>query len=164
MIYILDRLNGKLVESEIVPLSKEVAPLKKDGWNFNWRTLLTKKNSQTFVLRTLNSPAQVEGIMCLKVEFDMLVMDVLELAPYNIGGQNKRYDYVAGCLIAFGCKESFKMEGDYKGFLTFVSKTDLIQWYIAKYGAELALGQRMFFDWKAGEKLIDTYLNRTKID
>ncbi|MEL7003451.1 MAG: hypothetical protein AAFN93_12050 [Bacteroidota bacterium] len=89
-------------------------------------------------------------------------MEALELAPQNVGYKNKRYDYVAGCLISFGCKESFKVEGAYKGFLTFVSKTNLIKWYSQKYGAELALGQRMFIDWKNGEKLIETYLNRKK--
>lgn len=154
MIYILDKINGKLIKSEIVPIDKRKIPLKKDGWNFNWRQLSKEENGQTFFLRTINSPNQVEGALQLKFEYDMLVMDALELAPQNIGQKNKRYDYVAGCLIAFACRESFKIEGDYKGFLTFVSKTNLIEWYAKKYGAELALGQRMFIDWEKGEKLI----------
>ncbi len=112
----------------------------------------------------INSPNQVEGALQLKFEYDMLVMDALELAPHNVGQKNKRYDYVAGCLIAFACRESFKIEGDYKGFMTFVSKTSLIKRYAKKYGAELALGQRMFIDWENGEKLIEQYLCRTKID
>ncbi len=164
MIYILDKINGKLIKSEIVPIDIRTIPLKKDGWNFNWRQLSKEENGQTFILRTINSPNQVEGALQLKFEYDMLVMDALELAPHNIGQENKRYDYVAGCLIAFACRESFKIEGDYKGFLTFVSKTNLIEWYAKKYGAELALGQRMFIDWGNGEKLIERYLYRTKID
>ena len=164
MIYILDKINGKLIKSEIVPIDIRTIPLKKDGWNFNWRQLSKEENGQTFILRTINSPNQVEGALQLKFEYDMLVMDALELAPHNIGQKNKRYDYVAGCLIAFACRESFKIEGDYKGFLTFVSKTNLIEWYAKKYGAELALGQRMFIDWGNGEKLIERYLYRTKID
>ena len=164
MIYILDKINGKLIKSEIVPIDIRTIPLKKDGWNFNWRQLSKEENGQTFILRTINSPNQVEGALQLKFEYDMLVMDALELASHNIGQKNKRYDYVAGCLIAFACRESFKIEGDYKGFLTFVSKTNLIEWYAKKYGAELALGQRMFIDWGNGEKLIERYLYRTKID
>jgi len=164
MIYILDKINGKLIKSEIVPIDKRKIPLKKDGWNFNWRQLSKEENGQTFFLRTINSPNQVEGALQLKFEYDMLVMDALELAPQNNGQKNKRYDYVAGCLIAFACRESFKIEGDYKGFLTFVSKTNLIEWYAKKYGAELALGQRIFIDWENGEKLIEKYLCRTKID
>ena len=164
MIYILDKINGELVKAEIVLFDRKNTPLKKDGWSFNWRQLSKEENGQLYFLRMINSPDQIEGALCLKFEYDMLIMEVLELAPHNIGQRKKRYDYVAGCLIAFGCRESFKIEGDYKGFLTFVSKTNLIKWYAEKYGAELALGQRMFIDWDMGEKLIEKYLNRTKID
>ena len=164
MIYILDKIKGELVKSEIVLMDKESVPLKKNGWNFNWRQIFKEKEGRAYVLRTLNSPDQIEGALQLKIEHDMLVMDVLELAPYNIGQKNKRYDFVAGCLIAFACRESFRLEGNYKGFLTFVSKTSLIEWYAKKYGAELALGQRMFIDWENGERLIEKYLYRTKIE
>ena len=164
MIYILDTINGELIESEIVPMDKKTIPLKKDGWSFNWRQLSSEENTRAYVLRTLNSPDQTEGAVCLRFKHDMLIMDALELAQYNIGQKNKRYDYVAGCLIAFGCRESFKIKSDYKGFLTFVSKTNLINWYAEKYGTKLALGQRMFIDWENGERLIEKYLNRTKKD
>lgn len=164
MIYILDKINGELVESEIVLMNPKSVPFKKDGWKFNWRQLSKENNGCAYVLRTLNSPEQTEGALYLRIEHEMLIMEALELAPYNIGQKSKRYDYVAGCLIAFGCRESFKIESDYRGFLTFVSKTNLISWYVVKYGAELALGQRMFIDWEAGERLIEKYLNRTKID
>ena len=160
MTYILDKRNGKLVSSEIVPVDTKIIPLKKGEWDFNWRQL--SNEGKVYVLRTLDSHEQIEGAVCLKIAHEMLVMEALELAPHNIGQKDKRYDYVAGCLIAFACRESFKIKGDYKGFLTFVSKTNLIKWYSVKYRAELALGQRMFIDWENGEKLIDKYLNRKK--
>lgn len=159
MIYILDLINDELVGSEIVAADYKALPLKKDGWVFNWKQLA--KEGDVYILRTLDS-FEVQGAICLRIEYNMLVMDALELAPFDFGRTNKRFDYVTGCLIAFGCRESFKIKGYYKGFLTFVSKTSLIQWYIDKYGAELALGQRMFIDWKNGEKLIEEYLNRKK--
>ena len=154
MIYILDIVNNKLVEAHIKPLIKEDTPLKKDGWNFNWRQLTKNENTRSYVLKLISQPKIVEGALLLRIEEDMLIMDVLEIAPHNIG-KNKKYDYVAGTLIAYACKESFKIEGNYKGFLTFVSKTNLIDWYIDKYGAELAIGQRMFIDWENGQKLIE---------
>ena len=160
MIYILDKINGKLVSSEIVPIVTKTIPLKKDGWNFDWQQL--SNEGKVFVLRTLDSTEQIEGALCLKIVHEMLIMEALELAPHNIGQKNKRYDYVAGCLTAFACRESFKIKGDYKGFLTFVSKTNLINWYSEKYRAELAIGQRMFIDWENGEKIIEKYLNRKK--
>jgi hypothetical protein len=111
-------------------------------------------------LKTIEPPQELEGALQLKTENEMLIMDVLEIAPHNIGQKNKKYDYVAGCLIAFACRESFKLEGNYKGFLTFVSKTNLIKWYSDKYGAVLALGQRMYIDDNIGLKLIKEYLER----
>lgn len=159
MIKILDKTNDQLVKAEIVPMNKQI-PLKKDGWKFNWRQL-SNETGQTYILRTLQFPFQIEGAVHLKTEYEMLVMNALELAPTNVGRKNKRYDHVAGCLIAYACRESFKIDGDYRGFLTFVSKTELIEWYRLKYGAELAIGQRMFIDWDAGSRLIKKYLQRT---
>ena len=160
MIYILDTSSRQLVKAEIISLtSKTDIPLKKDGWNFNWRMLVKQRKTQTYVLKLINKQKTVEGALQLRVEEGMMIMDVLEVAPHNIG-KNKRYDYVAGALIAYACRESFKLESNYKGFLTFVAKTKLIEWYKKKYGAELALGQRMFIDWENGQKLIEKYLNR----
>ena len=158
MVYILDTKSSRLIEADIVVAERKNVPLKKNGWNFNWKQLVQEQDAHTFILKTIELPQSVEGALHLKVESGMLIMDAVEIAPHNIGRNKKRYDYVAGCLIAFACRESFKLEGSYKGFLTFVSKTNLIKWYSEKYGATLALGQRMFIDSEAGEKLINKYL------
>ena len=160
MIYILDVKNDQLVKAEIVVPEPNEIPLKKDGWNFNWRQLSRNKNSRLFVLKTIGITSGIEGALQIIIENDMLIMNVLEIAPHNIGRENKRYDYVAGCLIAFACKESFKLKGNYKGFLTFMSKTSLIKWYSEKYGAKSGLGQRMYIDSENGLKLINEYLER----
>jgi len=158
VVYILDTKNSRLIEADIVVAERKNVPLKKNGWNFNWKQLVQEHDAQTFILKTIELPQSIEGALHLKVESGMLIMDAVEVAPHNIGRNKKRYDYVAGCLIAFACRESFKLEGSYKGFLTFVSKTNLIKWYSEKYGATLALGHRMFIDSEAGEKLINKYL------
>jgi hypothetical protein len=163
MVYILDKINGELVASEIVPMETGMTPFKKDGWNFNWRKLVREESGTAYLLRTLNSPEKIEGALHLRIISGMMIMEVLELAPWNIGKTNKRFDFVAGCLIAFGCRESIKIEGAYKGFLVFMSKSNLIEWYVKKYKVELALGQRMFISSENGERLIGEYLNRTKI-
>lgn len=157
MTYIYDLRNKRLIEAEIVLASGKM-PLKKDGWKFDWNKLIKEKNTKTYVLRLKNDTQSIEGILQLRLENDMLIMDVIEIAPQNIGSSKKRFDYVAGCLIAFACMESFKIEGNYKGFLTFTSKTDLINWYKIKYGATQALGQRMFIDDSIGLQLIEKYL------
>ena len=162
VVHILDVVNNQLVEAEIVPANGNKIPLKKDGWNFNWKNLIKEKNSEVFVLKLKGVDKSIEGVLQLKIMNEMLVMEVLEIAPHNVGRENKKYDYVAGCLIAFACRESFKLESEYQGFLTFVSKTNLIEWYKKKYKAEQGLGQRMFISAENGLKLINAYLNRTK--
>lgn len=157
MSYIYDLRNDKLIEVEIV-LALEKIPLKKEVWKFDWNKLIKEKNTKTFILRLKNNPKNIEGILQLRIENNMLIMNAIEIAPHNISSLNKKYDDVAGCLIAFACRESFKIEGNYKGFLTFTSKTNLIQWYKKKYGAIQALGQRMYIDDKVGIELIKKYL------
>lgn len=158
MTYIYELGNDKLIEVEIVIASGKM-PFKKNGWKFDWNKLIKEKNTKTYILKLKGDSESIEGILQLRIENDMLIMDVIEIAPHNFGSTNKKFDYVAGCLIAFACRESFKLEGNYKGFLTFVSKTNLIDWYKKKYGATQALGQRMYIDDVNGLKLIEKYLD-----
>ena len=157
MTYIYNLGNDELIEVKI-EIASGIMPLNKDGWNFNWNKLIKEKNTKTYVLKLKGNSNSVEGILQLRIENNMLIMDVIELAPHNIGSTNKKFDYVTGCLIAFACRESFKIEGNYKGFLSFTSKTNLIDWYKKKYGATQVLGQRMYIDDIIGIKLIEKYL------
>jgi hypothetical protein len=153
---IYDNFKGDFVRSEIVPMKKRQIPLKKNGWNFNWKSAY-QSEGDAYVIYV--DSVTVEGALFLKHEDGMTIMDLLEVAPHNYG-KDKRYDHVAGCLIAHACKESFKKEGGYKGYLVFVSKTSLMKLYMEKYGAEIAVGQRMFISPEQGEQLIDKYLFR----
>ncbi len=159
--YVLDNQTDTLVEAEIVKGTLRDMPLKKDGWDFNWRAEIKEANKEVFVLKLLSDDS-VQGALSLRMEGDMLVMDLVEIAPHNKGQTNKKYKYVAGCLIAYACEETLKLEGNYYGYLTFISKTALINWYIEKYHAQQAMGQNMFIDTIGGKKLIDEYLNRKK--
>lgn len=159
MIEIYDALNGKKVAAVIVPAEKSTLPFKRDGWNFDWLQLIGIEHTGTYVLRLVETPKTIEGILQMRLESGMCIMDLVEIAPHNIG-QNKRYEYVAEGLISFACRESFKMAGEYKGYLTFVSKTGLIQWYVSKYGAKQAIGQKMYIDPEKGLELIDKYLDK----
>jgi hypothetical protein len=160
---LLEVETGQEVEATISIAKPSDAPLKKDGWKFNWRELLRTEGSSFFKITLNDSPKRVEGIVMLSVYFgEMVYMNNLELAPYNIG-KGKKYDWVAGCLIAYGCRFSFEEgKGNYQGFLTFESKTELIPWYAKKYGAVRTLGQKMFIDIDQGEKLIEHYLGKNQ--
>ena len=162
-VYILEIAESELIEAEIIPAKISEMPLKKDGWNFNWKELFKEKNTETYVLRIKGETPTIEGVLQLRIEEEMLIMDLIEIAPHNLGSINKKYDFVAGCLIAFACRESFiTLDGNYKGYLTFTSKTNLIDWYSTKYGAVQANGQNMYIDGDQGSLLINEYLYRTK--
>ena len=64
--YLLDLKTNSLVEAEIVKATFKDMPLKKDGWNFNWRTIFKKKDTETFVLRIKSNPEAIQGVLQLK--------------------------------------------------------------------------------------------------
>lgn len=156
--YILEVASGDSFEVELVLASSKDMPLKKAGWIFDWRSTIIKENTRTYILRLRFSPNDIQGIIHLKEADGMLIMDLVEVAPDNLGTKGKKYDRVAGILIAFACRESFKLDNEYRGYLTFQSKSELIELYNRKYGAKLAFGQRMYIDPHAGEKLMIKYL------
>ena len=149
--------------AEIQLLEKKEIPLKKDGWNFNWRQLFKVEGSRIYKIALEETPNKIEGVLMLTLFNDeMLFMNNIEVAPHNLG-KGKKYNNVAGCLLAFACKESFERgKGNYQGFLSFDSKTELIELYHYKYGASVAMGNKMFFDSEIGKKLMKKYLGITK--
>ena len=159
---ILNLTENVLVKAEIVKAVESQMHEVESNWKFNWTKLMMVKNSDIYVLKLETIPSSIQGILSLKNHDGMLIMDLLEVAPENYGTKNKRYDYVAGCLIAFACRESFKLETAYKGFLTFNSKTQLVDLYKKKYRAKQIVGQRMYIGPENGLILIGEYLNRKK--
>jgi hypothetical protein len=64
-------------------------------------------------------------------ETNAIEVELLEVSVENMG-PGKKLDHVAGCLIAFACRESFKRGHD--GCIFLIPKTQLIEHYQAKYG------------------------------
>lgn len=151
--------NGELIEALISKASKKDLPLKRDGWQFTWKKLGKTEGAQFYKLVTVENPDVVEGMLMLTlINEEMLYMNNIEVAPHNYG-QNGKYDNVAGGLIAFGCYQSFEQGRNYYlGYLSFESKTKLIELYQNKYGATFAMGHKMFFDPEAGKKLMKKFL------
>jgi len=160
---ILEKNTGIEKIAAIQLLIKKELPLKKDGWNFNWNQLFKIEGSLIYKIAIEETPGKIEGVVMLTLyNEEMLFMNNIEVAPHNIG-KDKKYDNVAGCLLAFACKKSFELGiGNYQGFLTFDSKTELIELYHYKYGATLAMGNKMFFDVVVGKNLMKKYLGITK--
>ncbi len=145
------------IDCQIVLVTKDLVPKKKDGWSFNWLKVFQEKPKTIFAIIEKHSK-RVHGVIQLIKDDGMLIMELIELSPFNFGSQ-KKYKNVAGCLIAFGCRESLKLNNPYRGYLTFVSKTHLVDLYTTKYYATQTIGTRMYIDPIAGQKLIKKYLN-----
>ncbi len=159
-VLIYDNVKKKLVPAIIVLARIGDLPFKKDGWSFNWRVAYKNTNSDVHILKLKEDEKSIEGLIQISVFEGVMVMNLLELAPHNIGRNEKRYEYVAGCLISFACYESFKLETNYKGFISFETKKKLRNWYKDNYYAEDAMGKKMFIWPDDGIKLINEYLNR----
>ena len=146
--------KGKERNAEILQAKKSELIKTKD-WKFNWIELNESKKSKIFQLRT----EEIEGLM--KIEFiepEFFEMKNIEVSPSNFGS-NGKYLNVAQLLISYGCLLSFELnKGPYEGFLSFISKGELIDYYIKEYNAELAFRERMYINPYEGLKLIKKHL------
>lgn len=158
-IQLIEAESGELVEALILKAATKDLPAKRDGWQFTWKKLGKTEGADCYKLVTVNEPNQVEGMLMLTLlNGEMLYLNNIEVAPRNYGSGGK-YDHVVGSLLAFGCYKSFELgKNYYLGYLSFDSKTELIELYQNKYGATCAMGQKMFFDPAAGKRLMTKYL------
>ena len=81
-------------------------------------------------------------------------MHLIESAPFNIG-KEKTYLGVPGNLVAFACKLSFQRGGE--GYVSFLSKTKLIEHYEKSLGAVHFGGHNMVITTEIALKLINKY-------
>ena len=153
---LFDNLKGKLIIGEILLATKKNLPKSKTKWQFDWKTLYSKDS----LIYQLTYEAEIQGLIKMtKVDEGYYEMSNLELSSKNYGSKGN-IDHVAGCLIAFGCLLTFEInEGQYKGYLAFTSKGELIQHYEENYFAELVFREKMIIFPKNGKKLIKKYLN-----
>lgn len=153
-----DTLTNELVDAQILSANKNDMPLKKNGWKFNWKQLY-KEEGMFYKVVTRNFPDQIEGLVMFSlIDKERIYMNNVEVASHNYGKKG-RYDFVAGCLIAYGCILSLKYGKNYYiGFLTFESKTSLIGLYQNKYLVTLAVKRIMFIEPVNGQILIKKYL------
>jgi hypothetical protein len=101
-----------------------------------------------------DSPRIIQGMVSIQDRGDHIFMDLIESAKFNKGAR-KVYIGVPGNLVAFVCKISF--EKGYEGFVSFESKTRLIEHYKSSLGAFVIAGKIMAIDTGASLKLIEKY-------
>jgi hypothetical protein len=79
---------------------------------------------------------------------------LIESAKFNRGAK-KVYLGVPGNLVAFACKHSFDL--GYDGYVSFESKSKLIEHYRASLGATVLFGNIMAIDTRAAAQLVAHY-------
>lgn len=149
-----DNTRRKKVVGTISKATKKDLP--KTKWKFNWKSL----HSKNALIYKLEYEDEIQGLLKLtEVDEGYYEMSNLELSPNNYGKKGN-FDNVAGCLIAYACLISFQLNsGNYRGYLAFTSKGELIKHYEKNYFAELVYREKMIIFPKNGKKLIKKYLN-----
>ncbi|GAB5466413.1 MAG: hypothetical protein Kapaf2KO_18490 [Candidatus Kapaibacteriales bacterium] len=127
---------------------------KQKGWNFDWKAELENDLYEVYKLSIINNPNITQGLLSLRRESDHIFINLLESAPFNIG-KNKLYEGVAGNLVAFACKLSFQY--GFEGFVSFPSKTKLIEHYKKTIGAINLTGNKMIIPTDSSKVLIIKY-------
>ncbi|MCW3126576.1 MAG: hypothetical protein JWO03_2234 [Bacteroidetes bacterium] len=127
---------------------------KKNGWLFDWKYELAQPEREVYKLTIVNNPSIIQGLISLEIREDHVFMDLLESASFN-RGKSKMYSGVPGNLVAFACRLSFQR--GFEGNVSFLSKTQLIDHYIATLGAFHFGGRVMIIRTDAALKLINTY-------
>lgn len=101
---------------------------------------------------TLKGDHTVQGRISVKVDGGVADVDIVETAPHNYSHMG-RYEGVGAHLFAIAYQVSIDAGCD--GFVTFTSKSDLVEYYKEKLGAEVFRDRRMYIDEEAARILIN---------
>lgn len=149
--------TGKELKTQLVRLSKSHSKeIKKRAWFFDWHAELADEQRCVFKLVTLESPSDIQGLICVEDLGDHIQAHLMERAFYV--QKLRLFSGVPGNLMAYACKLSF--ERGYEGFVSFVSKMDLVDHYIETLGAEILRGTKMVIRTEAARKLVDKYFDQ----
>ncbi len=153
---ILNTISGDSFPTDVHPLSKADLKnvTKKNGWLFNWNNEFKHKDRQVFKLTIRNNPNIIQGLLSISDYIDHFYLHLVESAPFNLG-KNKLYEGVPGNLFAFTCKTSW--DKGYQGFVSFTSKTKLVEHYEKTLGATHVGGNKMVLFPKEALQLIRKY-------
>ncbi len=127
---------------------------KGNGWRFDWKYEFELHDREVYKLSVEGNTSVIQGLISLSDFHDHMYMHLIESAPFNKGNR-KIYVGVPGNLVAFLCKKSWDM--GYEGFVSFISKTRLIDHYEKTLGAVHIGGQKMVIFPKEALQLIKKY-------
>jgi hypothetical protein len=128
--------------------------LTKKRFSFSWKAF---RNLATVYKLQIKSEEDILGVIGL-IDWPAekrMEIKLLASSMENIG-KGKRYDGIAGCLIAFACRQAVTMYGA-EACVSLVPKTELIGHYVKKYHMQNA-GWQLYLDGTNLIKLLKEYL------
>jgi len=131
--YVIHAESGQKLQATISKRdAKEIAQINKTKrFDFNWNK---EKQHEVYKL-TAKGIDEPLGLMSLADRPDDMALEIRLLASSveNVGDK-KRYQRIAGCMIAFACRKAFVAQ--YGGYVCLKPKTDLKNHYKEIYGFE----------------------------
>ncbi|MFT4202646.1 MAG: hypothetical protein QM610_01915 [Chitinophagaceae bacterium] len=153
---IVNTISGDSFPTCVQPISKTDLKIvtKKMGWQFNWVREYRLMDRNIYKLTIRDNYNIIQGLASISDFNDHFYLHLIESAPFNIGS-SKLYEGVSGNLFAFACKLSW--DKGYQGFVSFTSKTKLVEHYQKTLGATHIGGHRMVIFPQEALKLIKQY-------
>lgn len=148
-------ISGDSFKTEVIALTPaDIRKLKKTDWLFDWKAEAKSAEKTIYKLVIVGNETIIQGLISLQDRGDHIFMSLIESSKFNRGAK-KLYLGVPGNLVAFACKLSF--DKSYDGYVSFESKTKLIEHYQRTLGAHVLFGNIMAIDTQAATKLVDQY-------
>lgn len=133
---------------------KDFNLLIKNRFSFAWKTF---RNSTIIYKLQIEGDDDILGVMGLidYPEEKRIEIKLLASSVENIGKQ-KRYEGIAGCLIAFACRLAAAKYGQ-EACVSLLPKTKLIKHYLQKYHMQHG-GRQLYLDGNPLNKLLKEFL------
>jgi hypothetical protein len=149
---IVNTISGEVFETEFCRVSSK--EIKKKDWVFDWHKELKDKNNQVYKMTTVENKTVIQGLVSFRKDEGFVFINLIESANFN-RGKEKLYEGVGGNMFAYACKTS--KDAGFGGFVSFISKTSLMEYYNKSLGAIRTIGQRMVIVDNDAEQLIERY-------
>jgi hypothetical protein len=153
--WVMEVVSGKKVKANILPVEeKDYRLINKRKFFFNWE--LEKSNCVVFKL-VIKGQAGIIGLMALSAypEEQRYEIKLLCVSREN-KGCSKKYDHIAGCLIAYACRQA-RLNYDAAACVSLIPKTGIKNHYMEKYGMVNA-GWQLYLDGQTLDQMILNYL------
>jgi hypothetical protein len=152
--YIIEVCSGLCKKAIISQVnSEDFKTLTKNRYSFTWKSL---KQTATIYKLQIEGEDDILGVMAL-IDYPPEKRIEIKLLANSIEnqGKNKKYDRIAGCLIAYACRlsaDKYRKEA----CVSLLPKTALIKHYKQKYNMAWG-GWQLYLDGDPLHNLLKKY-------